>query len=90
MIPSFLPGSQPLGNVEMRGANYSYWGLYTGFQDFGGFRSDFRDFKDFWSDFRDFMIFLPDFRFIKDLKYFDGFRPDFKEFRLVVRNISAI
>jgi len=45
--------------------------MYTGFQDFNNFRQDFRDFKDFRQDFRDF----GDFR---DLKYSDGFRPDFK------------
>ena len=54
-----------------------FWGSYTGRQDF----KYFRDFKIFKLNFRDFRDF-------KDLKYSSGFRPDFKEFRLCVRNFS--
>jgi len=40
----------------------------------------FLGFKGFW----------PDFRNHKDLKYFVGFRPDFKDFRSGVRDFSDL
>ena len=62
-----------------------FWGcLYIGLHDFRNFRSDLEDFRYFRSDFRDFR----DCQDFKELKYFYGFGPFFKEFRSGVRDFS--
>jgi len=53
--------------------------LHARLQDFRDFRTDFGDFRDFCG-FKDF----------KDLKYSNGFRPGFKEFRSGVRVVSNL
>jgi len=53
---------------------------------FGACTPDFRDLKDFRPDFRDFR----DFKDFRELKYSNGFGPDFKEFRSGVGALSEI
>ena len=68
------------------GANHSFGACTADFRDF-------RDCKDFRRDFRDFRYFkvfrldFRDFSDFKSFKYPNGCRPDFKEYRSILKGV---